>query len=151
MDNELLPEPKLWQSRRFYIVTGITIIVITGIAVFISGLDVSSYAWGYKEKPVFEKALEAVANNNRAVQLLGTPEPMGTMAIAEGEVAFVKDSGFTATITIKGSKGKGKMDIGVHKHSGAWVYDYINVRIRKPKEVITIQNPEPITINKATP
>lgn len=149
MDNELLLRPKFWHTRRFYIVAGIIVLVVSGLAVFINGLDVRSYAWGYKEKPVFEKALEAVSKDSNAVRLLGTPEPMGTMAIAEGEVAFVKDSGFTATITIKGNRGKGKMDIGVHKHMGAWVYDYVNVRIHKPKKTIAIQKPEPVLINKA--
>nr|WP_322624982.1 cytochrome c oxidase assembly factor Coa1 family protein [uncultured Flavobacterium sp.] len=146
MDNQLLIERRFWQSRRFYIGIGIVAVIIAGFILYVNSLDLQSYAWGYAHKPVFEKALEAATNNEEVIAQLGTLEPIGKMTIAEGEIALNK-VGFTATITIKGNQKKGKMDLKVHRFKDTWVYDYVNIRIKQPKQTIPVQVPEPVIIN----
>jgi hypothetical protein len=146
MNNQLSTERRFWKSRRFYIGIGIVAVIIAGFILYVNSLDLQSYAWGYAHKPVFEKALEAATNNEQVVTELGNLEPIGKMTIAEGEIALNKE-GFTATITVKGDKNKGKMDLKVHRFKDAWVYDYVNIRIKQPKETIPVQVPEPVLIN----
>jgi hypothetical protein len=44
----------------------------------------------------------------------------------------------TLSIRIKGSKGKGKMDISAKKNGSEWEYKTITIRIKNPKEEIQI-------------
>lgn len=148
MDNQLLPERKFWQSKRFYIGIGIFALFSIAFFTFIGSNNFNDYAWGYAHKPIFEKALEAAKNNAEVTAKLGNLEPIGNMTIAEGQITMTK-KGFTATITVKGSKGKGKMDIRAHQDKDIWAYNYIYIRIKEPNQTIPVELPEPVMINEA--
>lgn len=97
---------------------------------------------GYTDSEIPENALDIVRKNERVNELLGKLEPIGKMTILEGYVNYSKnaDSVFMA-LTIKGDKGKGKMDIKAFKNNGAWEYDTLKVRLKEPtfrKETIPV-------------
>lgn len=90
-------------------------------------------AKGYSDTEVPKNALEIVKKNERVGQMLGELEPIGRMTILEGYVQYSKnaDSVFMA-LTIKGSKGKGKMDVKAFIKNGQWEYEQLDVRLKEP-------------------
>ena len=42
------------------------------------------------------------------------------------------------SVRIKGSKGKGKMDVSAYKNGNKWKFKKINIRIKNSKEEIQI-------------
>lgn len=99
-------------------------------------------AKGYSDSDVPENALEIIKKNQRVNQMLGELEPIGQLTILEGYVKYSKntDSVFMA-LTIKGNKGKGKMDVKAFKNNGKWEYQQLVVRLKEPhfqKETIPI-------------
>ena len=102
-------------------------------------------AKGYSDSEVPENAFEIIKKNNRVNQMLGKLEPIGKLTILEGYVKYSEnaDSVFMA-LTIKGSKGKGKMDIRAFKNNHQWQYEELAVRLKEPhfrKETISIALP----------
>ena len=101
---------------------------------------------GYTDTEVPENALEIVKKNERVRQILGKLEPIGKLTVLEGYVKYAKnaDSVFMA-LTIKGSKGKGKMDVRAFMKNGQWEYEQLDVRLKEPhfrKETIPIALPQ---------
>lgn len=99
-------------------------------------------AKGYTDAEVPGNALEIVKKNERVRQMLGELEPIGKLTILEGYVEYSTnaDSVFMA-LTVKGSKGKGKMDVRAFKNNGEWEYKQLDVRLKEPhfrKETIPI-------------
>jgi len=99
-------------------------------------------AKGYTDTEVPKNALEIIRKNTRVRQMLGALEPIGKLAILEGYVEYAPnaDSVFMA-LTIKGSKGKGKMDVRAFRNNGKWEYEQLDVRLKEPhfrKETIPI-------------
>ena len=99
-------------------------------------------AKGYTDTEVPGNALEIIKKNKRVREMLGELEPIGKLTILEGYVEYSKnsDSVFMA-LTIKGTKGKGKMDVRAFKNNGKWEYEQLDVRLKEPhyrKETIPI-------------
>ncbi len=96
----------------------------------------------YCNTEIPENALEIVKENERVSQMLGELQPIGKLTILEGYVKYSKnaDSVFMA-LTIKGNKGKGKMDVKAFKKNGEWHYQELDVHLKEPhyrKETIPI-------------
>ena len=110
-----------------------------------TGTVVLQYVKGYSDTEVPENALEIVKKNERVKEILGELEPIGKLTILEGYVKYSKnaDSVFMA-VTIRGSKGKGMMDVKAYNRNGEWHNYELGVRIKDPnlkKETIPIALP----------
>lgn len=131
---------KSWWRRNAKWLFPLILIVITGVYLLASGeVAFGDYAKAYADKEVYQNALEQAKQNTRVTEVLGEIAPVDKMTIAEGAVEYTDNyKAMTATITLKGSKGKGKLDIAARKTEGQWQYDKIGVRIKEPKEEIIV-------------
>jgi hypothetical protein len=146
MDNEIITE-KNWWRRNVKWAAPVMIIIACAASYFIfSGNNnyLSDFARAYADMPLYEDAVKQAGQNKRAAEVLGTIEPIDKMTIAEGTAAYTDDGkSMTSTITVKGSKGRGKMDIAADKADGKWKYRYIKIRIKNPKEEIVVLPVDP--------
>jgi len=120
----------------------ITPIIIGSIVVFFMspiGNAVTDIAKVYTDTSIYENALEKAKDNTQVITVLGDLAPIDTFAIVEGAV-FYSNNNETVNITvrIKGSKGKGKLDIVAHKVKERWDYELIKIRIKDPKATIVV-------------
>ena len=77
--------------------------------------------------------------NQRAKEILGEIEPIGKLAILEGDAKYTNDNrSVEITVRIEGNKANGKMDISAYKKGTEWQYKKITIRIKQPKEEIAI-------------
>lgn len=131
---------KSWWRRNAKWLFPLILIFITGVYLLLSGaVSFGDYAKAYADMPVYQNALEKAKQNTRVTEALGSIEPIDKMTIAEGAVEYTEDyQAMTATITLKGSKNKGKMDIAAYKADGRWEYDAIKVRIKSTNDDIVI-------------
>ena len=97
--------------------------------------QVSEHGYPYSDKQLYENALLKVKSNQKVIELLGEIEPIDKLAILEGEVKYTDDNRTVkSSIRIKGSTGKGRMDIIADRVNKEWKYKIINVRIKNPPE-----------------
>ncbi len=142
--NTTLLNKKPWFRRNLKWIFPLFLILITGAYLLLSGaVAFGDYAKAYADMPLYENALDQAKQNNRVTAVLGDIKPIDKMAVAEGAVQYTEDNtALNTTITLKGSKTKGKMDIAAHKTDGQWEYDSIKVRIKETKEeIIVFPNP----------
>ncbi len=99
----------------------------------------SNFAQAYSEDSLYTKAIEKVNANQKAKKVLGEIEPIGKLAILEGDAKYTKDNrSVEITVRIEGNKTNGKMDISAYKKGTEWQYKKITIRIKQPKEEIAI-------------
>ena len=142
MDNELL-ESKSWWKRNwkwFLPTSSILFIALFGsqLTASIDG-NLADFALAYSDKTLYEKALDKVKLDPKAIQIFGKIEPIDKLAIVEGTIKYSNNNNSVeTTIRIKGTKAKGKMDIMADKNGSEWEYKKITIRIKEPKEQIDI-------------
>lgn len=141
MDNELIIEKSWWNRNwRCFLPTLILFLLLFGF-VLSSAIDrnITDIAQAYSDNSLYEKAIEKAKKNKRVLEVIGEIEPIDKLAIIEGNVIYSNDNNSVAlSIRIKGTKGKGKMDISAKKKGIKWEYKTINIRIKNPKEEIQI-------------
>jgi hypothetical protein len=91
-------------------------------------------AIGYLDTKLVDSAISIANRNERVKNILGTLKPMDKLTLLEGYISYSKnlDSVFMA-LTIKGAKGKGKLDIYAFKNNKEWEYERLTVRLKEPK------------------
>ncbi len=141
--NETVHRPN-WARRNWKWLLPLIVLVAIFVISLPKGVGNATLhiAKGYTDSEIPENALEIVRKNERVSEMLGKLEPIGKMTILEGYVNYSKhaDSVFMA-LTIKGNRGKGKMDIKAFKINGVWEYDTLKVRLKEPvfrKETIPV-------------
>lgn len=89
---------------------------------------------GYSDTKLADSAISIANKNKRVKEMLGNIRPMDKLTMLEGYVSYSKnlDSVFMA-LTIKSSKGKGKLDIYAFKNNAEWEYERLTVRLKEPK------------------
>lgn len=128
-----------WGRRnRKWLIPLAVIMVIAGAGIsLLSGT--SDMAKAYADEALFKEAVAKASDNTEVSQSLGSPEPLSKMAIAEGNTVYnAEGTLINATITIKGEKGKGKLDFSARKKSGGWKFDKIQVRMKDPDKTIPV-------------
>lgn len=140
MDNELIVEKNWWSSNWKWSLPTLLFFLLFGF--FISSTidgNITDIAQAYSDDSLYEKAIEKAKTNERVLEILGEIEPIDKLAIFEGNAIYSNNNNSVAlSIRIKGSKGKGKMDISAEKNGTVWEYKTINIRIKEPKEEIQI-------------
>ncbi len=139
--NELI-EHKSWWSRNWkWFIPLITVLLIGMITISTSkvGESISDITKAYADVSIYENAIEKAQQNEQVKELLGELKPIGNMAIVEGSVIYSNNNNSVdMSLRIKGSKGRGKIDISADRNESEWNYKKINIRIKEPKQTITI-------------
>ena len=142
MDNELIEKKSFWKKNWKWVLPTSILLFFIGIGLLIQlSVDgnVADFAQAYSDNLLYEKALEKVKLNHRVKETLGEIETIEKLAILEGNTKYSNNNNSVeTTIRIKGTKGKGKMDISAQKIGTKWEYKKINIRIKNPKEEIDI-------------
>jgi hypothetical protein len=101
--------------------------------------SLTDIAKAYSDNLLYEKAIEKANKNKRVLEVIGQIKPIDKLAILEGNANYSNNNNsIILSVRIKGSKGKGKMNISADKNGSEWVYKKINIRIKEPKEEIQI-------------
>lgn len=139
MDNELI-EHKNWWQRNWKWFVPLTTLVLVCIGVLGSsriGEDTAHMAKAYTDVLLYENAFKLAKENKEVKELLGQLKPMDKMAILEGSVKYSNEGNSVVTkVRVKGSEGKGMLDIFANKKGADWQYEKINIRVREPKQTI---------------
>jgi len=142
MDNELIVEKSWWGKNWKWFLPTLTLIFSLLFWLILSlSVDgnVTDIAQPYSDNSLYEKAIEKAKTNQRVLEVMGEIEPIDKLAILEGNAIYSNDNNSVElSVRVKGSKGKGKMDISADKNGTEWKYKKISIRIKDPKEEIQI-------------
>ena len=136
MNTELIEQKSRWKRnwKWFVPICGVLLILTIVISSGIGGIG-ADLAKAYSDTELYKDALDKVKSEQKVLELLGEIEPIGKLAILEGEVRYTNNNQtVNSTIRIKGTKGKARMDILANRINNAWEYKKINVRIKNPPE-----------------
>ena len=142
MNNELIAEKSWWKRNwKWFLPTALFLMGTLLFTTLSIDENVTDIAKAYSENSLYEKAIEKSNTNERVLELLGNLEPIDKLAIIEGNAKYSSNNNSVeVTVRVKGSKGKGKMDISADKEGTEWKYKKISIRIKHPKEEIQILN-----------
>jgi len=138
--NELITHKSWWRKNRNWMLS-VIILVIVAVGFIGSsrvGKNATHIAKAYLDVSLYENALALAQKNDVVQNELGKLELLDKLAILEGAVEYSANESVEMHIRIKGDKGKGKIDIFAFKKGTNWEYKKINIRIKKPKQTITV-------------
>lgn len=142
MDNELIATTTWWKVNwKWLVPTCVFLFTIAATLLATTNIDgtVTDFAKAYSDNSLYTKAIEKVKTNQRAKEVLGEIEPIGKLAILEGDTKYTNDNkSVEITVRIEGNKANGKMDVSAYKKGTEWQYKKITIRIKQPKEEIAI-------------
>lgn len=144
MDNELIVNNNWWNNNwKWFLPTSLLLLLLLSGFILSSGIggNITDITQAYADDSLYQNAINKVKTNKRVLDILGEIEPIDKLAILEGNAIYSNgNNSVTSSIRIKGSKGKGKMDILAEKNGSIWQYKTIKIRIKNPKEEIQIIN-----------
>ena len=140
--NELI-ENSSWFKRnwKWFVPLTISLVVIIGLLSSSKvGGKIAGMAKIHSESSVCDNALEIAKENEKVIELLGELQPLGKLAIVEGFHKYSNDYNtleisVTVTGTKKENKIRSKMDILADRNGNEWIYETINIRIKKPADL----------------
>jgi hypothetical protein len=142
MDNNLINEQSWWKKNWKWFLPTFSIMLLLAFGLLLSSSvngNITDIAQAYSDNSLYEKAIEKAKTNKRVIEVIGEIEPIDKLAILEGNAIYSNNqNSVELSIRVKGSKGKGKMDISANKIGNKWEYKKINIRIKDPKEEIQI-------------
>ena len=142
MDNELITTASWWKTNwKWFLPSSIVLFTIAATLLATTNIDgtVTDFAQAYSENSLYIKAIAKVNTNRRSKEILGEIEPIGKLAILEGDAKYTNDyKSVEITVRIEGNKTNGKMDISAYKNGTEWEYKKITIRIKQLKEEIAI-------------
>ena len=117
----------------------IDLILSIGVLSSISDANPTDIVQAYSDYSLYENAIAKAKTNHRVLEVLGDIEPIDKLSILEGSVIYSNNKNSVQTsIRIKGTKGKGKLDIVADKIGEQWIYKKITIRIKNPEEEIQV-------------
>lgn len=125
-----------WFSRNWLWLLP-TSLIFTCMILFFSLTGDATFRYGsvHLDQTLVNNAFEKAKDNEQVIKKLGELSPVDFFQLLEGEVQYTNNNtSIEVTVGIKGTKNRGKMDIVAHKNKQQWVYDIINIRIKKPKK-----------------
>ncbi len=111
------------------------------IGLFISSIknELSGFMGVYTDSAVYEGALEKANQNEEVMQKLGKIQSVGFIEVMEGTYKYSNNNNsIILSISVKGSKKNGRLDVSADRKENGWVYTKIGIRLKKPKELIKI-------------
>jgi hypothetical protein len=142
MDNELIITKTWWSKNWKWFLPTVTFFILFLFGALMSANvdgNITDIAQAYTDDSLYIKAIERANTNERVLEVLGEIEPIDKLALFEGNAVYSNNNNSVVlSIRIKGSKGKGKMDISAEKNGTVWGYKMIKIRIKNPKEEIQV-------------
>jgi hypothetical protein len=137
--NELILEKSWWKRNWKWFIPSVIVLSTFAIILSLFASPIPDIAKAYADNSIHENALVKARQNQQVTETLGVLEPIDKMAIFEGFVLYSNNNNtVNLTIRVKGTKGKGKMDITANKVNENWSYQKIAIRIKEPKKTISI-------------
>lgn len=139
--DDLIEYKSWWRRNIRWIITLIVIIAVAMVIFSTSkvGENTAHIAKAYTDVLLYENAFKLAKENEEVKELLGELKPMDKMAILEGSVKYSNEGNSVVTkVRVKGSEGKGMLDIFANRKGTDWEYEKINIRVREPKQTIII-------------
>lgn len=136
MSNELLKR-KNWLQRNWSWTIPLVVVLILSFSLFFSltAGHLGDLGKAYAEPQLYAGALEIVQQNKQVTALLGQLEPIGKMAILEGEIDYSNEDCYVDLwVRITGTKGKAGMSVTAKRINNKWEYEKISIRIKNPPE-----------------
>lgn len=136
MSNELLKRKNWLQLNWKWIVPLAAILVLT-FTLFISltADHLGDFGKAYAEPQLYADALEIAQQNKEVTELLGKLEPVGKMAILEGDIEYTdENSHVDLSVRVTGTKGNARMHVIANRINDSWEYEKISIRIKNPPE-----------------
>jgi hypothetical protein len=137
MSNELIEHKSWWNRHWKWIIPAVILFLITVCIVLSSkvGSAIFDISQAYSETELYKGAFTKAKENERVKIVLGELKPIDKIAIFEGETSYTNNNTtIKSSIRISGDKGKARLDIIANKINNEWIYNIINVRIKKPVE-----------------
>jgi hypothetical protein len=134
---------KSWLKRNYKWLVPSVVVVMGVIALLsFSGDGLAGFARAYSDKALYNGALALAKKDAGAKDLLGTLEPYDNLALMESSIDYAdNEQSVVFTVRVKGSKGKGRMDVAATKVAGAWHYSAIKIRSKNPQgEALILPN-----------
>ena len=142
MSNEIIVKRSWWTNnwKWFLPISLVLFLVLFGFLLNSNTAgNRTDIVQAYSDNLLYEKAIESANSNQRVQEILGEIEPIDKLAIFEGSSVYSNNNNTVElSIRIKGTKGKGKMDILAVRNGTNWKYKKINIRIKEPNEEIQI-------------
>lgn len=136
MNNELINK-KDWLQRNWKWALTLIVIAFLSLALFLSQTSehISDFGKAYFEPELYEGALKLAQQNEQVTELLGQLEPVGKMAILEGDIEFTnKNNHVDLSVRIAGTEGKANLSATAYRIKNNWEYEKITIRIKNPSE-----------------
>lgn len=146
MNNELIKQQSWWKRDWKWFIPTIAVLSFLTLFFFSTGLDAitANLTKAYADTALYENALQKVKADDNVIEIIGEIQTIDKFAILEGSVKYSEDNKtVSSSIRVKGTKGKGMMDIIADRVDDQWQYQKINFRIEKPieeKQTIEIIN-----------
>ena len=137
MINELIKQQSWWKRNWKLFIPAIAVLTFSILIFLSTGLDAitANLTKAYADTALYENALQKVKAEERVIEIIGEIQTIDKFAILEGSVKYSEDNKTVrSSIRVKGTKGKGMMDIIADRVDDQWQYQKINFRIEKPIE-----------------
>lgn len=137
MSNEILKQEN-WFQRNWKWTLPLVVIVILTFTLFFSLIagHLGDFGKAYAEPQLYDGALEIAQENKDVTELLGQLEPVGKMAILEGDIEYTDESNHVyLSVRVTGTKGKANMSVIANRINDSWEYQKISIRIKNPPEI----------------
>jgi len=103
--------------------------------------EISSFIGVYTDPAIYENALIKANENVEVMEKLGKLEPIGFISKIEGVYKYSNNNNsILVSVSVKGVKENGRLDISADRVEKKWVYSKIGIRIKKTNEKIKILN-----------
>lgn len=139
--NEII-EHKSWLSKNRIWLYPLILLIVAGTILFSNsklGKSTGDIAKAYADVELCESAIKMAQTNADVTTFLGALEPLDKLAIIEGTVIYGEnDKSVALHCRVKGSKGKGKIDIYAERNKDVWDYKKIDIRLKEPKQTIEV-------------
>lgn len=95
----------------------------------------SDFGKAYAEPQLYQVALELAQENKEVTALLGKLEPVGKIAILEGDIEYSKENNHVElSVRVIGETGRANMYVIADRRNDMWEYEKIKIRIKNPPE-----------------
>ncbi|WP_026451942.1 cytochrome c oxidase assembly factor Coa1 family protein [Aequorivita capsosiphonis] len=136
MSNELVKQNN-WFQRHWKWMLPLVVVGILTATLFASltAGHLGDFGKAYAEPQLFKGALDLAQQNREVTELLGQLEPVGNMAILEGDIEYTHESNHVnLSVRVTGTKGKANMQVIANRINDSWEYQKVSIRVKNPPE-----------------
>lgn len=136
MSNELVKQ-KNWLQRSWKWMLPLVVVCFLTFTLFLSMTagHLGDFGKAYAEPHLYQGAVEIAQKNKEVTALLGKLEPVGKIAILEGDIDYSDDNSHVElSVRVVGATGKATMYAIANRINNVWEYKEITIQIKNPPE-----------------